>query len=86
MSHAPTFPFGLTPVARKPDSLEPCASSPPHIRLEQLTATIPTTPLVAAAVAHLKPLLPEPIWNHSYRAYLHGQSCWPIHHSPLGGS
>lgn len=67
-------PHGFTPVDRNPALLKPQHSGvAPAVALKDLVATIPDTPLVRRSIRYLKPILSVPIWNHSHRAYLHGE-------------
>ncbi|KAL8276102.1 hypothetical protein RQP46_011484 [Phenoliferia psychrophenolica] len=66
-----SLPHGFNPVDRNPALLKPAhAGVAPAIALKDLVSTIPDTPLIQRSIVHLKPILSEPIWNHSHRAYL----------------
>lgn len=76
------FPHGFNPVERNQALLKPMHGGvAPPIALSEIVSTIPDTPLIRKAIAHLRPILPLPIWNHSHRAYLHGEP-----HPKLGSS
>ncbi|KAK4700673.1 cyanamide hydratase, partial [Phenoliferia sp. Uapishka_3] len=69
------YSHGFTPVDRNPVHLKPKnPGQAPEISIQHLLNTIPNTHLVRRVVRHLrptKPILSDPIWNHSHRAYLH---------------
>lgn len=67
MSYAP----GFKPVARDPSEL-PYAAHPIKITLSDLP--LPTSDLIEQAKTFLQPILGEPVWNHSHRTVLFGES------------
>ncbi|KAK4700670.1 hypothetical protein P7C70_g5574, partial [Phenoliferia sp. Uapishka_3] len=74
------YTHGFKPVDRNPALLNPKHSGEaPAIPIQTLLNTIPNTHLVRQVIRHLRPhhpILSDPIWNYSYRTYLHGKlSC-----------
>jgi hypothetical protein len=66
MSYAP----GFQPVARDPSEL-PYATTSSKITLADLP--LPSSDLLDQAKQFLKPILGEPVWNHSHRSFLFGK-------------
>jgi cyanamide hydratase len=65
-----TYAPGFLPVSRNPAEL-PYADAASGITLADLP--LPSSDLIEEAKQFLKPILGEPVWNHSHRAFLFGE-------------
>lgn len=66
-----TYAPGFRPVSRDPAEL-PYATAASGITLADLP--LPSSDLIEGAKQFLKPILGEPVWNHSHRAFLFGSA------------